>query len=144
MAEADPLTVHATAVALGDRAVLVTGASGTGKSTLALEMMARGATLVADDQVILTKSDGSVLLSCPEALCGMIEARGVGLLHAAYCSPVALALVVDMEQVESARLPELRTITYFSQTFPLLHKVASEHFPAAILQYLRISGRVEI
>lgn len=135
--------LHATAVALGDKAVLITGASGSGKSSLALEMMARGATLVADDRVILSRSQHGVVLSCPGPLSGMIEARGVGVLHASYRSPVALALVVDMDHAETDRLPVHHTITYLSQTFPLLHKVASGHFPCAVLQYLRGTGRVD-
>ncbi len=144
MASTDTLVLHATAVAVGDRAVLITGASGSGKSSLALEMMARGATLVADDRVILSLSGADVMLTCPDPLCGMIEARGVGLLHARHRSPVALALVVDMDQTEIDRLPPHRTITYLSQTFPLLHNVDTRHFPAAVLQYLHGDGRADL
>ncbi|MGJ8604489.1 MAG: HPr kinase/phosphorylase [Marivita sp.] len=140
MPEDKPLTLHATAVALGGNAVLITGASGSGKSSLALEMMARGATLVADDRVTLTRLDHDVMLSCPEPLSGMIEARGVGILHAAYQSPVRLSLVVDMDLTETSRLPEDRSITYLTQTFRMLHNVASPHFPAAIIQYLKSTG----
>lgn len=143
MPDPAPQILHATAVALRDRAVLITGASGSGKSALALEMMARGAMLVADDRVILSTTGATVMLDCPEPLRGMIEARGVGLLHAEYRSPVALALAVDMDQTETDRLPPHRGITYLSQTFPLLHNVASRHFPSAVLQYLRSNGRAD-
>lgn len=136
MSEDGALTLHATAVAVDGQAVLLKGASGSGKSSLALEMMARGATLVADDRVILTGTANGVVLTCPEPLCGLIEARGVGLLHARYLSPAKLCLVIDMDQIERDRLPPDRTITYHAQTFPLLHNVESQHFPAAILQYL--------
>lgn len=144
MADPDTLTLHATAVAVGGRAALVTGASGSGKSSLALEMMARGATLVADDRVLLSWETDAILLTCPEPLCGLIEARGVGLLHADWQSPVELCLVVDLDQTEKARLPQDHCITYLGQTFPLLHNVASQHFPAAILQYLRGKGRADV
>lgn len=143
MSGSDPLVLHATAVATDDRAVLITGASGSGKSSLALELMARGALLVADDRVILTQVGSDVVLTCPEPLRGMIEARGIGLLHADWTPSAALAFVVDMDQVEDKRLPTHRTITLLSNSFPLLHKVESQHFPAAILQYLRSSGRAE-
>ncbi|OSQ53006.1 HPr kinase/phosphorylase [Marivita geojedonensis] len=141
MSDLGPLTLHATAVALNGRAVLLKGASGSGKSSLALEMMVRGATLVADDRVILSAVSDGVELTCPDPLKGMIEARGVGLLHADYVPSAHLCLVVDLDQEERDRFPQERTITFFTQTFPLLHNVASAHFPAAILQYLSHTGR---
>ncbi|MBM2323091.1 MULTISPECIES: HPr kinase/phosphorylase [Marivita] len=143
MPDPETLILHATSVAVGTKAVLITGESGRGKSALALEMMARGATLVADDQVILTSLESELVLTCPEPLRGLIEARGVGLLHAPYASDAILALVVDMDQTETERLPPYRTITTLSKTFPLLHNVESRHFPAAILQYLRGTGRAD-
>jgi HPr kinase/phosphorylase len=106
-------------------------------------MMVRGATLVADDRVVLSASGEKVVVSCPEPLCGLIEARGVGLLHAEYRSAVPLRLVVDMDHIETARLPKHRSITYLSRRFPLLHNVRSGHFPAAVLQYLRGDGRAD-
>ena len=136
----EPLIVHATAVAVNERAVLIKGASGSGKSSLGLDMMARGAALIADDRVILTPQEGAVLLRCPDSLQGKIEARGVGILYADFTDAVELALVVDMDHVETERMPPSRGITYFNQTFPLLHNVASQHFPAAIMQYLRIGS----
>lgn len=143
MPSPDAITLHATAVGLDGRAVLLTGASGSGKSSLALELLARGATLVADDRVILSLVADRVMLSCPERLCGLIEARGVGLLHAAYRSPAELRCVVDLDTAEDTRLPPQRDITFLTKTFPLLHNVASQHFPAAIVQYLRHSGRAD-
>ena len=143
MSGADPLILHATAVAAHGHAVLLIGGSGSGKSSLALEMMARGATLIGDDRVILTLAGDQILCSSPEPLRGKIEARGVGILYAHYDMDVPLRLVVDMDNVETARLPEARTVQYFSQTLPLLHKVDSQHFPAAILQYLAGKGRAD-
>ena len=52
-----PLILHATAVAVAGRGLLIRGASGSGKSGLALEMMARGAQLVSDDRVIVSDRD---------------------------------------------------------------------------------------
>ncbi|MFP7569901.1 HPr kinase/phosphorylase [Marivita sp. S2033] len=139
-----PLTLHASAVAVGPRAVLITGKSGSGKSALALEMMVRGAVLVADDHVNLDIVQDRVLLHCPDTIAGMIEARGIGILHCEHVPAAELALVVDMDQVETERMPPRRNITYLSKTFPLLHNVASQHFAAAIVQYLRGKGRVDV
>ena len=52
-------------MAVGDRAVLLTGASGTGKSTIALELMAYGASLVSDDQVVLVAESDVIVASAP-------------------------------------------------------------------------------
>ena len=141
MTPPDSLRLHATAVAVDQKAVLIMGASGTGKSSLALEMMARGATLVADDQVLLEPRDNAVVVTCPKPLVGLIEARGVGLLHAEATPEATLGLVVTLDETETDRMPPERVITYFDQKFPLLHNVASQHFPAAIIQYLKVAGR---
>ena len=120
---------------------MVLGASGTGKSSLALHLMALGATLVADDRTIASgANNGDVLLSAPEATRGRIEARGVGILQAETEQNVLLALVVDLDRPERDRLPPDRTIEVLGKNFPVLNNPGSLHFPHAILQYLR-AGR---
>ena len=76
------LVVHASCVAAGERGLLIMGKSGAGKSALALQLIAFGAALVADDRVALTIEDDTLIARCPgQAIRGMIEARGFGLLH---------------------------------------------------------------
>lgn len=140
------LLLHATTVALapGDGpggAVVITGASGSGKSGLGLELMAGGCLLVADDRTLVALQDGALRASCPPGLEGIIEARFIGLLRAraAPASPVALA--VDLDRAETERLPPDRHVTWLGQAVPLLHKAATPGFAAAILQYLR-AGRL--
>ncbi len=128
--------VHASCVAVDGRAVLVIGPSGSGKSALCLQLLALGATLVADDRTVLQSGESGVLARSPETIDGLIEARGIGLLAAASCV-ARVALVVDLEQVETDRLPPHRTYNLLGQKAPLLHKVEAAHFPAAILQYLK-------
>ncbi len=129
--------VHASCVALDRRAVLLRGASGSGKSALALQLMALGAVLVADDRVILGLRDGAVAAWCPAPIRGRIEARGVGLLAAETAARAIVHLVVDLDRQETDRLPPRRETTLLGQRIPLLHAVRSAHFPAAILQYLK-------
>ncbi len=129
--------LHATAVCVGPRAALIRGASGSGKSALALEMMARGAQLVADDRVILQATAEGIVLTSPEQLRGMIEARGVGLLRAEAAASALLACVVDLDVSERERLPQVRNTLLLGVTVPLLHNVAKAYFPAALIQYLR-------
>lgn len=132
---------HASSVALGGRGVLILGASGSGKSSLALHLMAFGATLISDDRTIATQAtDKGVLLAAPAPIFGRIEARGVGLLRAEAAQNVPLALVVDLDTPEMERLPSHRLISVLGQDFPLLHNPGSLHFAHAILQYLK-AGR---
>lgn len=106
-------TVHASAALVGARAVLIRGPSGAGKSRLVLELIeaARSgsllfARLVADDRTYLEAANGRLLARPAEALTGLIEVRGVGLLQVA-CEPSAVVgLVVDLAAADASRLPE--------------------------------------
>lgn len=133
----DAETLHASCVALDGRAVLITGASGSGKSALALGLIARGAGLIADDRTILTRRGPDLIASCPEPIRGLIEARGVGLLNAAPHPPAPVCLVVDLDRSETERLPPAREVTILSISLPLINKVESSHFIDAVLLYLR-------
>ncbi|WP_386806145.1 HPr kinase/phosphorylase [Litorisediminicola beolgyonensis] len=115
------MRLHASAVALSGRGVLILGSSGAGKSALALALIARGARLIADDAVEVRTVPEGLHLSCPEAGRGLIEARGVGLLRAEPVEALA-ALVVDLDQDEAERLPPARSYTILSHPLPLLGK----------------------
>jgi len=101
--------LHACAVAAGEHALLITGASGAGKTTLALEMIALGAELIADDRVC-TWPDGTgrLWLSAPANIAGLVEIRGFGLVRLAARSGAALKLIADLDHGESERLPSRR------------------------------------
>ena len=129
--------LHASAVSCAGKAVVFTGQSGSGKSGMALEMMALGGVLVSDDRTVVSLEQGQVYASAPVAIKGLIEARGVGILSAQSVGPVAVSLVVDMSILETTRLPPERETIILAQSLPLLYKVESRYFPAAILQYLR-------
>ena len=133
----DPINLHASAVAIEGQGVLILGASGSGKSALALHLMGMGAQLIADDRVDLRRDGSQIIASCPATLRGRIEARGIGLLHATPAPRAALALVVDLDQTEAARLPQRRETMLHGRNIPLLHKAAHPYFPAAILQYVK-------
>lgn len=96
--------VHGTAVAVGRRAVLIRGASGSGKSDLALRCLGLGASsvvrdpirLVADDQVILRRQDSGLSASAPAQLRGKLEVRGLGILEVDTVPEASLVLVADL------------------------------------------------
>ncbi|MEO0937920.1 MAG: HPr kinase/phosphatase C-terminal domain-containing protein [Pseudomonadota bacterium] len=127
--------IHASAVAAKGRAALIVGASGSGKSSLALQLLAFGAALICDDQVDLTVQNGALIAGPAPNIAGMIEARGVGLLKAPVAGPTPVACVIDLNALETERLPE-RERTYHGVSLPLFHKCEGPAWPAAIWLYL--------
>lgn len=99
--------------------------------------MALGARLVADDQTILTPEGADLIATCPPTLCGLIEARGLGILMAEPVAATPVVLVVDMDHTEGQRLPPVRHVTLAGRTLALVHMQQTPHFPAALLQYVR-------
>lgn len=104
-------TLHASCVAIGGRAVLIMGPSGTGKSDLALRLIDRGAVLVSDDYTHLRRDTARLLATAPATIAGKIEVRGIGIVTVPIVAdmPVALIVVLDMPVM---RLPEpgMRTV----------------------------------
>jgi serine kinase of HPr protein (carbohydrate metabolism regulator) len=115
------MRVHATAVAFGARCVLIRGKSGSGKSDLALALLALSpdalaafghgplaAALIADDQVQLARIGGTIRASAPKTIEGLLEVRGVGIVRVPrVLSSAEVALVVDPVPAEEApRLPD--------------------------------------
>ncbi len=103
-------TVHASAVRVERSGVLIRGASGSGKSSLALALMMehRGdVRLVADDRVSLSVSGGRLHAAAPPELAGLIEVRGVGIIARPHLGSVEIDLVVDLLPIaECPRMPE--------------------------------------
>lgn len=119
-ASGESLTVHGSAVMLAGRGVLILGASGTGKSALALALVGRGATLVADDRVVLTRRGGALIAEAPASIAGLIEARGVGLLRLPSAPEAPLAIAVDLERSPAARMPQPVTISFVGVEIELI------------------------
>ncbi len=130
--------LHASAVALDpERGVLIRGASGSGKSLLALRLMALGASLVSDDRVDLRAEGGALIASAPEAIAGRIEARGMGILRADHLSQARITLLVDLDREEVERLPTCRKDRVLGVNLPLVLRVQHGHLDVAILQWLK-------
>ncbi len=100
------MTVHGTVIAGPQRAVLIVGAAGSGKSALALDLMARGARLVADDRVRIEPRDGQLIASAPDTLRGLVELRGIGIGRVIPRPYAALSLVVDLDATPDGRQPD--------------------------------------
>lgn len=98
-------TVHASAVAIAGRAVLIGGRSGQGKSDLALRLIDRGAKLVSDDYTFVRRIRGRAVASAPPTIAGKIELRGIGVIDLDTEQDVPIALFVDLDRPPD-RLPD--------------------------------------
>ena len=98
-------TMHASCVALEGRAILLCGLSGSGKSDLALQLIDRGFTLVADDQTIVRKQGQRLLASSPTTIAGLLEIRGIGIVTMPTVTDVQVALVVELRG-DIERMPD--------------------------------------
>lgn len=88
--------------------VLLRGPSGSGKSDLALRLIDRGATLVADDQFITRPSRRGPVAYAPDKLYGLFEVRGLGILSIPAIKTTLLKLIVDLVPTDQVpRLPDL-------------------------------------
>lgn len=134
--------LHATAVAFAGRAVLILGGSGSGKSALALRLIAAGAVLVADDRVMIRRgADGALIAASPPGIAGLIEARFVGILRAPHVAEAPVSLVVDLDAAAEARLPQKRTIALLDREIGL---IPGKNVPNldAIITVMMIGGGV--
>jgi serine kinase of HPr protein (carbohydrate metabolism regulator) len=85
--------------------VLITGASGSGKSDLALRLIDRGAVLVSDDYTALTVSDNRLRASPPTNIAGLLEIRHIGIVNLPYAIDVPIALAIALDE-KPERMPD--------------------------------------
>ena len=99
--------IHATCIAVHGHGVILRGASGSGKSDLALRLVDEGAQLVADDLCRIDARNGQLVAFPPDRLAGFLEVRGLGIVPVPSCGPVPVSLLCDLRAGgETERLPE--------------------------------------
>lgn len=105
-------TIHASAVLVGARAVLIRGPAGCGKSRLALALLdaaaqglVRFARLVSDDRAELEPRHGRLLVRPPAPIRGLIEIRGLGIRRLPFEPVAVVGLAVDLGAADAQRLP---------------------------------------
>jgi HPr kinase/phosphorylase len=113
MTDAARVSIHASAVLVENRAVLIRGPSGAGKSRLAFDLILAGrsgqipsAVLVGDDRVFLDAGDGQMVVRPVPQLAGLIEIRGLGIRRCEFVEEAVVGLVVDLGATDAARLPQ--------------------------------------
>jgi serine kinase of HPr protein (carbohydrate metabolism regulator) len=100
------------------RGALIQGASGAGKSDLALKALDAGFQLVADDRVIVWRSNGALFGRAPAPLAGLIEARGHGVLADSSLALAEIVLAATCVEQAIERMPELETIEVAGVALP--------------------------
>jgi HPr kinase/phosphorylase len=123
---ADSPTIHASAVLVGARALLIRGPAGAGKSRLVLALLEAAAAgllpfarLVADDRTHIDAVHGRLLVRAPVSLHGLIEVRGVGLRRMPFEPVAVVGQVVDLAAPDADRLPAPEAETAMIAGLPL-------------------------
>lgn len=105
------ITLHATCIVMGEDGILIRGASGAGKSSLALDLIERAtagrrfARLVCDDRVRVAVRSGRLVARAVAAIAGRVELRGIGIVEVPHEPACCLRLVIDLDG-EPPRMPE--------------------------------------
>ena len=138
MSDQPELLANASCVAMRGRALLITGAPGTGKSSLALALLDRGGTLVGDDGVTLSVEDGRVVAGPPPNTAGLIEIRNVGLLEVPVTS-APIAIIIHLTP-DAERLPlGAREVLLLDRPLPQV-----DLWPDTLVLPLRAEAALEI
>jgi serine kinase of HPr protein (carbohydrate metabolism regulator) len=131
--------IHATCVEVAGAGVLLLGASGTGKSDLALRLIDGGARLVADDRTDLLRRDGELFAAAPHTIAGRIEVRGIGILAVPAVAEARVRLAIELvEPARVERLPDGRSREFLGVSVPLL---ALDPFAASSAAKVRLAVR---
>ncbi|MEQ8823238.1 MAG: HPr kinase/phosphatase C-terminal domain-containing protein [Filomicrobium sp.] len=110
-----PICIHATTIALDGHAAIIRGASGLGKSDLALRCMASAPNglidgsvkLIADDYTELFDEAGKLHARSPENIKNLMEIRGLGLFQIEAEPRAQVSLIVDLvPATDIERLPD--------------------------------------
>jgi hypothetical protein len=106
----EAFVMQAGAVAIDGRALLIEGPPGSGKSSLALALIAAGAGLIGDDAVTLfaqgAKGYERLIAAPPPHIAGMIEVHGVGIARMTPAASAPAALILSLGGPAPERLPE--------------------------------------
>lgn len=145
----DATLIHATTVYLDGYGVIISGASGIGKSSMAVELLSEAHgfdfillnsgnnILVADDQTQIVRTDvggqKQILAYCPKNIQGLLEIRGLGIISVPFKSPVTVHLYVEIVNRMPPRMPakQMQKITVLDVKIPYIQIFKDDRMPNA-------------
>ncbi|MDO4997603.1 MAG: HPr(Ser) kinase/phosphatase [Neisseria sp.] len=127
--------------------VLITGQSGLGKSELALELLTRGHSLIADDAVELHRTGPETLEGrCPAMLRDFLEVRGLGVLNIRHMfgepsirPKKVLQLIIHLVMADDDYMKQLDRLSIRTETESILNvNIPSVTLPVAVGRNLAV------
>jgi len=112
--------IQTTAVSYKNKAVLIQGTAGVGKTSLALKLLEYGAILIGDDVVEIYLKNNKLYCKSKEKLKGMVEVRELGLVCGfKTAKPAPVLCVIRLHKRPTERLPKSRTISLLGKKIPV-------------------------
>ena len=132
------MDIQATAVSYQKYALLIQGPAGIGKTTLALQLMERGAALIGDDLVEVYLKNNTLYCKAKEKLKGIVEVRGIGLVSGLNVSkPVPVLCLVRLHKKNTERLPKQKWISLSNKKIPVFDFYACNTTEISVLYAIR-------
>ena len=133
------MEIQATAISYQKHAILIQGPSGTGKTSLALQLIERGAHLIGDDIVEVFIKNKQLYCKSEEKLKGVVEVRGLGLVAGLKVSkPAPVLCVIRLHKKSTERLPKKKTISLLNKKIPVFDFYACNTTEISVLYAVRV------
>jgi serine kinase of HPr protein (carbohydrate metabolism regulator) len=135
-------TIHASAVSIDGRGILIRGESAAGKSTLVLDIMDEArrdghkAALIGDDRITLKLEDGRVFAYGMPNYPGQIEVRGIGIIEVPHVEKAPVCLIVDLGDATTPRFPDEKDLVapMLGQVIPRIYLFQREYRPVRLVR----------
>ncbi len=117
----EPIHLHASAVVIDGHGVIISGASGSGKSDMALRLIDRGGALLGDDALYAAQREDVICITPAPQIAGKIEVYGLGILTYPFCAQATARLWVELDR-QTIRMPDGSAYREIAGVnIPLLH-----------------------